>query len=299
MSMTTWLKKDFRREFANRHMGQPRKFTRILQSPSDYGRRRKAVKGLSAETAYPELRQLTADRFSRIALVEDRLQPLLEACDQRFGESSAEDMRVQEGKEFYLDLLRPEDYRPESPFMTFALDERLLVTASIYLKCAAYLQSIELIRSVPLDGSHPLYRSQLWHFDNNNDTRMLKLFVFVSDISEDQGPLTFLPYGPSHRVPWYEGHYLSDDSVFKHVSADQILRATGQRGSAYFVDTAAILHCGSRCRRPRTMFVLHFNTGFGFFPRARHGDHWRGVADSLTPLQRFALGLSGDRRSAA
>ena len=299
MLTPNWLKKkDIRQEFANRHLGLPRKVARIARDPRDYDRRRKVGRALSAETAYPELQQLMTDRHCQIALMQDRLESLLEACDQRFAESSPDDMRVQEGKEFYLDLLGPEDYRPASPFMAFALDERLLVTASIYLKGAAYLQSIELIRSVPLEGAQPLYRSQLWHFDNNNDTRMLKLFVFVSDVSEDQGPFTFLRYRPSHQVPWYEGHYLSDDSVFNYVTADDVLRATGQRGSAFFVDTAAILHCGSRCVRPRTVFVIHFNTGFGFFPRARHGDHWQGATSSLTPLQRFALGLYPNERRA-
>jgi hypothetical protein len=54
------------------------------------------------------------------------------------------------------------------------------------------------------------------------------------------------------------------------------------------LDTARLFHFGSRCERPGITLVAHYNTGFGFLPRAKQGS-----IDAMQPtsLQRLALGF--------
>ncbi len=284
------LGREVRQELANRHLGGPRKLRRILARAADYGRRRRLTGDIRPEDCLPELEALVRERFAICRLPEALLTPLFVAADARRESATRDRMVVQEGKPFYLDLLNADDYDPASPFMRVALDERLLSTVSSYLGGAAYLQSIELIRSEPVPEGVGLMRSQHWHRDNNNDTRVIKLFVYVTDVADSNGPLTFIPYRLGRKIPWYRGHYVPDEVVGQYVPLERVERFAGPRGSAAMMDTAQVFHFGSRCESPRLTFVAHYNTGFGFFPRTTKHDRWLEHAGELTPLQRLAVG---------
>jgi len=287
-----YIDRETLQEFANRHLGVPRKCRRIARGWKDYDRRRNAARGIGDHECYPEIAVLRHKRVTGLRLDEELLQTLLTACRQRFEQAAPSDMAPQEGKAFYLDLLRAGDYEPTSPFMRFALGWKLLRTVSVYLGTAAFLQSVELIRSQTTPRDARLFRSQLWHCDNNNDTRMVKLFVHVTDVDSVNGPLTYIPYESGRRIPWYRGHYLSDETVSRFVPMDQKIELTGPLGTATMMDTASMFHCGSRCRAPRLMFVVHYNTGFGFLPRTEKHVPWLESARNLSQLQRLAVGVT-------
>ena len=279
---------EVRREFMNRRLGTLRKLPRVAARYGEFRARRAAAAALPA--GLPGSESLAGEAWARVDLPGDLLAGLRREAAPRLRELDMPLGEAQEGKTFYRDLLGPEGSRPGSPWMAAALDERLLGTVAAYFGAAAWLQSVELIQSLPSCDAR-LFRSQLWHCDNNNDTRMLKLFVYLSDVGEENGPLAFLPLSATGRVPWTAGHYLADETIGRFTPLEETIRFTGPAGSAAMVDTARLFHFGSRCRSPRLTFVVHYNTGFGFLPRTDWSPGWAGERSRLSALQRLALGI--------
>jgi hypothetical protein len=290
MQLRQLARKEFRQEFSNHHLGALRKRLIQLRDLQDY-RRRCAYSRQLEETdpVLPELEFLLEHRYAGIEFGEEMLEPLLATCRERHRNTKISSRLSQDGKKYYLDLLNEEDYDPSSPYMQFALQPRLLNTATRYFGQAPYLQSVELMWSRPYAGSPELTKSQLWHCDNNNDRHILKLFVYVTDVTNDNGPLTFLPAAESDRLPWYEGHYLDDDAIGRYVSLENRVQFTGSAGSAVMMDTANLYHFGSRCAKPRLTFVIHYNTGHGYLPRNGVHTQWAAQHSTLSDVQRLAI----------
>src|SRR6185369_1074284 len=80
-----------------------------------------------------------------------------------------------------------------SPYVQFALQPAVQEILTGTFGQVPVLNYVLLTLSKPSDA--PLSYSQLWHRDHD-DVRVIKLFVYLSDVtSEDDGPFTFLP-GP-------------------------------------------------------------------------------------------------------
>ncbi len=285
---------EYRQEFVNHHCGSFRKRINAFRDLQGHRQRRSYARSLDlSKDCFGEAREIIENRCAPLLLDKRFVQPFLETCRERFDAVGESDEMCQEGKRYYLNILQDTDYDPSSPFMQFALDEKLLNTVSIYLGYAAYLQSIELIISRPVETEEPLTKSQLWHCDNNNDQRLLKLFLYVSDVTDVNGPLTFLPRAQSERIPWYAGHYISDNQMSQFVSLADKVKFKGVAGSAFIMDTASLYHFGSRCDEPRLTFVVHFNSGFGYLPRNNIHKKWANTDAHLSMIQRLAIGELG------
>ena len=279
-----------RRELLNRRLGGLRKLPRIAARPRDYLERIGVYRAVKSQSGLEGGDPLAQQRWAAVRLpqvLQARLFGAAEPFRSRLSEPAG---AIQEGKPFYRNLIASEAYEPESPFLAVALDEQILTTVACYFRSAPLLQSVELIQSLPAANAE-LQKSQLWHCDNHNDTRILKLFVYLTDVGERNGPLSFLPASASKEIPWTAGHYIPDEVVARHTSLSQTVRFVGPAGSAVLVDTARLFHFGSRCEEPRLTFVAHYNTGFGFRPRQQFGQRLGSVSGRYSAIQRLALGL--------
>jgi hypothetical protein len=90
--------------------------------------------------------------------------------------------------------------------------------------------------------------SQLYHYDHR-DSRQAKLFINLSNVTEDCGPLHFLSAKDSRKVDakvgYSQGRY-TDDEVYSAVSQSSVVNTVAPAGSGFIVDTARCLHYGSR-----------------------------------------------------
>ena len=282
--------REYRQEFAAHHLGNIRKAISVFGNTEDYRRRRRYARALNGQECLADMDSLQADKFARIGWPQEISRPFLRLCQDRLASTHQSEQDIQEGKQFYLNLLADEDYDPTSPYMQFALGEPLLNTVARYLGQAPYLQSIELIHSQPIHGETRLVKSQNWHRDNHNDQRLLKLFLYASPVTDRNGPLTFLPARVSDTVPWHAGHYIPDDRMAKYASANDQVVFEGEPGSTLLMDSASLYHFGSRCEEPRLTFVIHYNSGFGFRPRSSFHQRWAHKRESLSAVQKMALG---------
>jgi hypothetical protein len=228
---------------------------------------------------------LSRDGYLRIEPARDLVDALVTAARQKL--EQAQSLPKSRGKAFFSQLLGSEDRGLDGIFLRFALEERLLGTVAKYLGVAPFLESVELLYSKPIEG--PPAQSQQWHKDRT-DRRIIKVFVYATDVTPRHGPLSLLNRSDSAKVPELLFHYVTDERMATYVDLQRTVALTGPAGSTILIDSQTCYHLGSRCQEPRLAYVAYFTSGFGY--RARE-THWQvdpaGLAQ-LSPLQRYTLG---------
>ena len=152
-------------------------------------------------------------------------------------------------KPYLLDL-RLDVLAAGSPLARLALNPEVIATAASHFGMVPVLAGVTLLRSPHVPG--PLSGSQLFHSDWE-DVTQLKLFIYCSDVSFGDGPLTALSARASadvKRVLNYHyggpGFRRADKEVLPLVAPGEVRAFEGPAGTAVFLDTSACLHYGSR-----------------------------------------------------
>src|ERR687883_119706 len=70
------------------------------------------------------------------------------------------------------------------------LEPQVVALANAYVGMRSYLRGLEMWRNLPTE--EPPKLSQLWHRDWD-DVVNLKLFVYLSEVTDESGPFTFAP----------------------------------------------------------------------------------------------------------
>lgn len=135
-------------------------------------------------------------------------------------------------------------YDPTSVWARVARELEPIATA--YLESPAILRFYNLWETVPTSG--PPSRSQLWHKDHE-DTRICKAFLYLSDVTEEAGPLVYAMY--THAGGKYAGRepgtFCEVDSGWVRSTDEQVAAicpqeewtvATGPKGTLVIADTA-------------------------------------------------------------
>jgi hypothetical protein len=147
----------------------------------------------------------------------------------------------------YLTDIKYAGNKPDEhdPLVRYALSTPILNVAGDYLGETPWLRYIILTESVFQPGE--ISYSQKWHLDFD-DARMLKLFVYLSDVSSPgAGPFRMIGREASRRVRnSFVRRHLADDEVFACVGGEDVIDVYGPILSSFVVDTSRIYHCGSR-----------------------------------------------------
>jgi hypothetical protein len=142
----------------------------------------------------------------------------------------------------------------------------ILAIANAYLGMWTRMTQLDLRKTLALGNEHIPTQSQKWHRDPE-EKRMLKCFIYLSDVVGDAGPFTYArksTYGNRYgslfpqRPP--EGSYPLEDDVRRMIPAADITPMTGSAGTVIFCDTSG-LHFGGRARsKERIMFTSSYNS---------------------------------------
>lgn len=120
-----------------------------------------------------------------------------------------------------------------------AHDPRILAIVSQYLGCMPKIDEILSWWSLPRSGP---VEEQFYHRDNPS-SRWLKLFIYLSDVGETEGPHTFVRGSQMTNELLSMGKRFTDEQVRAQVDPDRIVRFTGPFGTAFLEDTYG-LHKG-------------------------------------------------------
>ena len=166
------------------------------------------------------------------------------------GDSYDEDMPWRQKSSSYPALrncLKADDLLRYPDIADFILSDLFLAMAGHYLQGVPRLASVELwwtTANITTQGS------QLYHTDME-DRRQLKIFINLTEVDPEAGPLTFFPLSVSTIVRKEVGHTrgrLQDENVHQYCSPSQTISFVGGVGSGMAIDTSGCLHYGSRTR---------------------------------------------------
>src|SRR3989344_78410 len=170
----------------------------------------------------------------------------------------------------YLTDIKYAGNKPDEndPLVRYALSPPILNVVGNYLGETPWLRYIILTESVFQPGE--VMYSQKWHLDFD-DARMLKLFVYLSDVSSpEDGPFRVIGRQASMHVRnSFIRRHLADDEVFAYVDNKDVIDMYGPSLSSFVVDTAHVYHCGSRMApsHSRLLYTALYTAFPSIYPR--------------------------------
>ena len=275
--------------------------TQIALAAPERWRRRKALKSStssrnqlaneSSQLAETGFVPFTVKRQILDALVAEAKPLLDDALTEHASKEHATQISEHQfsKKVFFRELLDQERIRSVPSSLEIALDEDVLQVVASALGMAPYLESVDLLLSLPSEDT--LSASQLWHRDVN-DKDIIKLFIYLNDVGPDEGPFTYIDKALSDSVPRSLPHYIADSDISIFAPQGQWKTATGKAGTAFLIDTRHCFHCGSRTKTYRLAFIATYSSGLRFFDgrfdwHTLYDEHSR---RTLSTLQKCALG---------
>lgn len=230
------------------------------------------------------------DQFAGAA---DALAAASDLFAERARHGAVEDVQRTANKRFLLSIVAREEFLKHPEILSFMISRPIIDLASRYFGSVPVLSSASLLWTPPNDS---LEKSQLFHLDGEDD-RQLKLFLNVSDVMEDAGPLTFLPAKISAQVMRrlrYDHGRLTDSYIENAGGTGSYVRITGPAGSGVVLDTSRCLHFGSRNNSVGRLILMFQYTSF-YAPKARAPNWASGIEQTglvLDEVQRLVLGLA-------
>lgn len=151
-----------------------------------------------------------------------------------------------------------------NPFLQFALNPRILSITNTYMGMWTRLKHYTVNRAIPdLEHGNPTF-SQKWHRDPQ-EKRMIKAFIYLSDVNEDTGPFTYITesthgkkYGALFPQKPPLGSYPPAEEVEKKIDPKNIRVMTGKAGTVLFCDTTGIHRGGFVRKGERLMFTSFY-----------------------------------------
>src|SRR3989442_6033283 len=179
-----------------------------LQPVDSYQRRRAAAR---YNQCFPSDRMTLADGCA--LLPADSLPgtaEIIDTCRRLFigkkaaldasaptGEEAAKEQRKKRG--FLKNLLDNDDLRAAPLLLDFALSDSLLSIVTNYLGVIPRLTRVDLVYSIPRHVPDEHIASQLFHQDPEG-VRQAKVFLYVFDVNEENGPFMFIPASRSEEI---------------------------------------------------------------------------------------------------
>lgn len=226
-------------------------------------RRNRLAEGLPASTAGPiALSQVagsllfTPQQLPGAAAAAERCTELYRQF--RASGADADMLQRNPSKRFLLSVTAGNEFESYPELLRFMVSRPLLDTVSRYLGTVPVVEGAALWWTPPNDS---LQSSQAWHIDELAQ-RQVKVILNCLEVTEDQGPLHFLPADISAQVRKLARHHrgrLSDEWIDRADAAQYVQSATGPAGSGIIFDSSRCLHFGSRGNlRDRLVLTFHY-----------------------------------------
>jgi hypothetical protein len=208
------------------------------------------------------------------------------------------ELRRREGKDY---LVRKYDTGGilglDNPWLSACISRRLLDIANEYLQLWSKLEYIDLWYSLPVGQSAERKASQIWHRDFD-DSHLLKVFLYLSDVDERSGPFEYVPGShPEGRLagvhPWAPMGVgrISDKELAKYVETGDVRTFTAPRGTLIFCNTSGLHRGGFAEANPRVLAAVTYCSPASLHSLTeRNYSLARGTdTRSLDPVVRYAL----------
>jgi hypothetical protein len=157
---------------------------------------------------------------------------------------------------------------PDDPWLELGLSDRMLDVVNSYLGLMSKLTYVDLWYTPPAAPGVERVSSQRWHRDYN-DRRLVKVFLYLTDVDERTGPLEYVPGSAldgeyAGEWPWRpvgNSLYPPQDEFAERVPESAQMALTGPARSLIFCNTSGF-HRGGYATgdRPRVMAVYNYSS---------------------------------------
>ena len=200
--------------------------------------------------------QATALRVVNEVWDEKTMRPRATGRDRKGNRSG---LGPAEQKDF-LQVLTPRSFNADSVYLRYALQPRFVAIANAYLGLQARLRAIHLWLNYPVESEAA--STQLWHRDWD-DFMNLKIFTYLTDVSDKHGPFAFIPKTQplgSRRIHPKGSEYgrTSDEDMRRVVDESDWKICTGSAGSVIYADTCGYHKGVKPITGFRLMLMVHY-----------------------------------------
>jgi hypothetical protein len=146
------------------------------------------------------------------------------------------------------DTLDKKERRLLAQILRFASQPTLMGLASEYIGMVPVFHGYSLTKTSVVPKNQPYQGSQLFHRDVG-EKKLLHLLVSISNVTQGDGPFTYIDAVASGKVMKKLGHQagrVSDEVVLNEVSQDQIHEVLGDAGHVVFISPEKCFHYGAR-----------------------------------------------------
>ena len=166
-------------------------------------------------------------------------------------------------KDYLVELLGPRPaVDPADPLLQFAMQEQVLGVAERYFETRVRLHDVNVWQNLATDA--PASKSQKWHRDLLEDTKILKAFLYVDDVPAGAGPLRYVkgtntPAGRKIKLParWDGiGFRVEDELIDATFDEPVMVQALGRAGDVAWADTLG-LHRGGHAQTVDRLVVMY------------------------------------------
>jgi hypothetical protein len=184
-----------------------------------------------------------------VALDANLLQELDCAGNQKLSMAAVRQIGQKSSHKNYWTRLLDEDMKDgrfdlQSPFVRVAIQPSVV---SILSEVYEEIPRLDYVLLTLSNYSGENYKvSQLWHKDYD-DTRVVKLFIYLTDVSSpDDGPFTFFSGPDSDKFGFSLTSHHSDRVLDAKIGLKNVRSVIAPKLTAFLVDTSRCLHMGSR-----------------------------------------------------
>jgi hypothetical protein len=162
----------------------------------------------------------------------------------------------------------------DDPWLQAGLDTSLLALAEHYFGLLPRLHHANVWKSFPLAHPGPLVGPQAWHRDPA-DLSVLKVFLYLSEVTEDAGPLEYVPYsrrGERFGHLWRSAVPLGGArppalEFEGRIPAGARVRCCHPAGTVVLADTAGFHRGGRAVGRARLVATWAYSSQASLWPR--------------------------------
>jgi ectoine hydroxylase-related dioxygenase (phytanoyl-CoA dioxygenase family) len=156
----------------------------------------------------------------------------------------------------------------DDPLLRLAISDRVLDVVNSYLDLWSKLTYVDFWYTPPAAAGVDRVSSQRWHRDYN-DERLVKVFIYLTDVNRDTGPLEYVPGSTlrgeyAREWPWRpvsNDLYPPQDEFNDRIPESAQVALTAPEGAMIFCNTSGF-HRGGYATgdRPRVMAVYNYSS---------------------------------------
>ncbi|BEP13698.1 hypothetical protein acdb102_20090 [Acidothermaceae bacterium B102] len=247
----------YRKTASQQTSALPPESARMLHDLNRDGCSRSTLEALTGDATLLGRLQETARAYEseRAAEIAAQTKALAEVDD--LGDGNAKLFLVQ-----FLDARRPV-IEPQGLLAVTALNPAIKAIADAYFAMRTRVADINIWRNLP--SNHPPVSSQLWHRDQPDDYFVLKMFVYLEDVTDGAGPLSYGvgTHGKRERTwkpanTWHDGFNIRahDVDMDSGLGESRRPRFTGPAGTVILADTQGWHKGGQATTTPRLLLQV-------------------------------------------